>query len=159
MPHYETSRSTSLETSVRSGSVTTKETVNEYSVPFGNHSQAPHLITGFTVSNMAGGADTANGDYTLNQTNNTTYSFTGPNGHQITGYSNMVNAGFSANHAGYAFLDGDDFDPFAEAETPYTGATTPVRNVLQENNYYPWEFEGDFTGIDPLFSDFVGSDI
>ena len=155
---YTTARETSLETSISSGSDTSKSTRNEYSVPFNNYSAANHLIKGFTISGVTDDADSTNGDYTLDST---IFQWTSP----TTDTQINVQGSFPSY---YVFVqDADDYTPLAQTDaTQTTGALTSDGGAYRfvECKMYPWldswtwtDSIGDF-GATAVFSNPIGSD-
>lgn len=158
---YETTRQTSPETSIRSGSVTSKSTRNEYSVPFNNYSAANHLIKEFTVSGVTPqGADDPNGVYTRNANGTNWAEADGTTFNLLT----TTPGGFAAWEWVYADTDSNPLSLFPSAiTTPNTDAADV--GFIQDNEVYPWsdqittwdDIAGDY-GTNGVISNPVGSD-
>ena len=184
MPYYETSRATTLETGVTASSSTSRETKQEYSVPFGSHSVCPHLITAFTMSNVtpATGGDDPNGVYTKNaspypQSSNQLTQFTKSDTNHAF-IMNVLDAnGLNDQALNWTYVDDDDFNPFATGSYLDTGVGFSSQQENEFNRFevernewkypqfaFPWGSDitwSDIVGVfsTATFSNFVGGDI
>lgn len=82
-------------------------------------------ITQFTLTNFNGGADTANGVYTVSNSNSIDETWTGPNGHKFVVIEN-------AGLYNWQFFDADDLDP-----SHLTSINAPRLDLLPK----PWQIE------------------
>ena len=147
---YETARQTSLETSISSGSVTSKSTRNEYSVPFNNHSAANHLITQFTLSGVteaAGGdGDSANGVYTVENKDWYNMRWNGPSGNKFSDNGSFTTVQW--------IFDDTDFYPYSTSSVRGTGTFKFAPNWVETFSVYPWQLWDGGTWNDNTLSDF-----
>ena len=158
---YETTRETSLETSISSGSVTSKSTRNEYSVPFNNYSAANHLIKSFIVSGVTPQAgDDPNGVYTRDDDNGDTWT------DDDSGTTFTLNPGSAGGFVttGWTMQD-TDFNPYATTNSITSNFTTIGTGFINNANVYPFVSDyvytdgaGDFAA-NGVISNPVGSDI
>jgi hypothetical protein len=159
---YETTRQTSMETSISSGSVTSKSTRNEYSVPFNNYSAANHLIKAFTLSGVTSQpGDDPNGVYTKD---NTSSVWTDDDSGTLFNLITTISGGFAQWE--WVFVD-TDTNPFSLFPVAIPTSNTDSADVgfIQDNEVYPWsdqitawdDLVGDF-GSNGVISNPVGSD-
>ena len=155
---YETARETSLETSVKSGSVTTKSTRNEYSVPFNNFSAANHLITAFTLSGVtlpAGGeGDSCNGVYTITDNRHYTNLNAGNNHRWVGPTGNKFEAVVNPTTFYWEFSD-TDYYPYSESSSrAYPVGEKNSVAFTDDFSLYPWQDDYTMTWSDNELSDF-----
>lgn len=183
MPYYETSRATTLETGVTASSNTSRETRQEYSVPFGSHSVCPHLITQFTVSNVtpATGGDDPNGVYTKNASpypgvTQLTQFIKSDSNHAFL-MNPLTTNGLNDQALNWTYVDNDDYNPFAQGSYLDTGIAFISQQEDEFNKYkgarnewkypqYAFPWGSDITWVDAIgvfstatFSNFVGGDV
>lgn len=141
---YTTTRETSLETSISSGSDTSKSTRNEYSVPFNNFSAANHLIKSFTLSGVTPQTDDdPNGVYTRDGDGDIWTD-------DDSGTTFTLGLGSAGGFVTTSWTMSDtDFNPYATSNSITSNYATVGTGFINRANVYP--FLSDY-----VYSDVVG---